>query len=327
MTSTNFLTIPAALLGLAAAHPALAALDDAPSYHEADSTDIVISAPIHRDRMDVLSGTSVLAGEQLTSALRPTIGETLEHTAGVSATSFGPNASRPILRGLQGERVRILTDGIGSVDVSNTSADHAAVINPLLAERIEVLRGPEALLYGSAAIGGVVNVIDRRIPRAIPDEAIHVDATATLASAAQERSGGIALDAPIGGGFVAHVDGSYLETDDLRTGGFLLSPQARAEALASAQLPPDPEEPIDFAANAARKGKLPNSRSKTWVAGAGLAYIDGDSHYGLSYSHYDSLYGIPIRYATLPGETQEAPRINLVQNRLDARAEIAAGGT
>lgn len=314
------------LLPLLAAFPAHAA--EAPDFHGPNSNDIIVSAPIHQDRMDILSGASVLTGTQLTTALRPTIGETLGHTPGVSATSFGPNASRPILRGLQGERIRVLTDGIGSVDVSNTSVDHAVVINPLLAERIEVLRGPEALLFGSAAIGGVVNVIDKRIPRAIPDEPLHVDATATYGSAANERSGGVALDAPIGGGFVAHADGSYLKTGNLRIGGFALSRSARAEALASAQLPPDPdaEEPVDFAANASVRGKLPNSAAKTWVAGAGLSYIRGDSHYGLSYSHYDSRYGVPIRFATFPGAEQEAPRIDLVQNRIDARAEIAADG-
>ena len=306
--------------------PALA--DDASGYHAPGVNEIIVSAPIHRDRMDILSGTSVLTGVKLTEALRPTIGETLGHTPGVSATSFGPNASRPILRGLQGERVRVLTDGVGSVDVSNTSVDHAVAINPLLAERIEVLRGPEALIYGSAAIGGVVNVIDKRIPRAIPDEAIHADAIATYGSASRERSGAIAIDAPLGGGFVAHVDGSYLETGDLRIGGHVLSPAKRAEALASADLPPDPdaEEALDFAANAALERKLPNSRAKTWVTGAGIAYVDGDSHYGASYSHYDSFYGVPVRYATQPGQEQEAPRIDIVQNRIDGRAEIATGG-
>lgn len=307
--------------------PAVAAEDS--DYHRPGSADIIVTAPIQRDRMDVLSGTSVLTGSELTAALRPTIGETIEHTPGVSATSFGPNASRPILRGLQGERVRVLTDGIGSVDVSNTSVDHAVVINPLLAERIEVLRGPSALLYGSAAIGGVVNVIDKRIPRAIPDEPIHVDAIATYASAARERSGALALAAPIGGGFVAHLDGSYLKSGNLRIGGAALSPRARAQALASAQLPADPdaEEPVDFAANAAIRGRLPNSAAETWVAGAGLAYVAGDSHYGLSYSRYESRYGVPIRFATLPGQEQEGPRIDIVQNRFDARAEIATGGS
>lgn len=309
---------------------AAAHAEDAPdSYHRSDSSDIIVTAPVQRSRMDVLAGTSVLTGAQLTTAIRPTIGETIEHTPGVSATSFGPNASRPILRGLQGERVRVLTDGIGSTDVSNTSVDHAVVINPLLAERIEVLRGPEALLYGSAAIGGVVNVIDRRIPRAIPDESIHADAILTYGSAAKERSAAAALDAPLGGGFVAHVDGSYLKTGDLRIGGYALTRQKRDEALASSLLPADPDadEPIDFAANAAVKNRLPNSAARTWVAGAGLAYIDGDSNYGISYSRYDSVYGVPIRFATQPGQEQEAPRIDIVQDRFDGRAEIATGGS
>lgn len=323
MSSRIRLMVSISAMALAGA-PAFAA--DESDTHRTESSDIIVTAPIQRDRMDVLSGTSVLTGAQLTTALRPTIGETIEHTPGVSATSFGPNASRPILRGLQGERVRVLTDGIGSIDVSNTSVDHAVAIDPLLAERIEVLRGPEALLYGSAAIGGVVNVIDKRIPRTVPDN-VHVDAIATYGSAANERSGGIAADAPIGGGFVAHLDGSYLKSGDLRIGGHALSPQARAEALASAQLPADPDSEIDFAANAAIKDKLPNSQAKTWVVGGGLSYIDGDSHYGISYSHYDSLYGVPIRYATQPGEEQEAPRLDIVQNRFDARAEIATGGS
>ena len=101
--------------------------------------------------------------------LRPSIGETLARQPGVTASSFGPTASRPILRGLSGDRIRVLTDGIGSFDVSASSPDHAVAINPLTAERIEVLRGPAALLYGSSAIGGVVNVIDRRIPRSEPE--------------------------------------------------------------------------------------------------------------------------------------------------------------
>lgn len=309
--------------------PTVAYADEASdSFHRQPASDIIVTAPLMSSRMDVLSGTSVLTGTALTVAIRPTIGETIEHTPGASATSFGPNASRPILRGLQGERVRVLTDGIGSIDVSNTSVDHAVAINPLLAERIEILRGPEALLYGSAAIGGVVNVLDKRIPRSIP-EAIHADALLTYGSASNERSAAAAVDAPIGGGFVAHVDGSYLKTGNMRIGGYALSPEARAEALASAQLPADPDaaEPIDFAANAAIKGKLPNSAAKTWTTGVGLAYVDGDSHYGISYSHYDSLYGVPVRYATLPGEEQEGPRLSLVQNRIDARAEIDTGGS
>jgi len=299
-------------------------------HHANVSSDIIVTAPYQRNRLDVLSGVSVLQGPELTQALRPSIGETLQHTPGVSATSFGPSASRPILRGQQGERVRVLTDGIGSIDVSNTSVDHAVVVNPLLADRIEVLRGPEALLYGSSAIGGVVNVIDKRIPRTVPDEPVHVDAIATYGSAANERSGAAAVDAPIGDRFVIHADGSYLKTNNLRIGGHALSPAARAEALESSLLSPEDaeegEESIDFAGNAAIKGKLPNSASKTWTAGVGAAFITDTGNFGISYSHYDSLYGVPVRYATRPGQEQEAPRLDLKQNRIDARAEVETGG-
>src|ERR1043165_5570500 len=123
-------------------------------YHEPEAQEIVVTG-YARNRADVLSGTSVVSGEELAREQRPTLGETLARLPGVSATSFGPNASRPVLRGFQGDRVRILTDGIGSLDVSSASADHAVAINPLTADRIEVLRGPSALLFGSSAIGGV----------------------------------------------------------------------------------------------------------------------------------------------------------------------------
>ena len=211
---------------------------------------------------------------------------------------------------------------------SNTSVDHAVVINPLLAERIEVLRGPAALLYGSSAIGGVVNVIDRRIPRAVPSEPIHVDALATYGSAANERSIGGAVDAPLGSKVVIHADGSYLKSGDLDIGGHVLSRQARATALANAGTEDEDQaaDGIDFTESAGLKGKLPNSQSKTWTAGVGAAYIGDSGNFGLAYSHYDSLYGVPVRYATGPGEEQEAPRLDLKQNRIDARGEIDTGG-
>ncbi len=313
---------------LFAQEPASASAASGANYHAPTPGDIVVTAAFSRERSDMLAGTSVLQGADLTEALRPTIGETLDHTPGVSATSFGPNASRPVLRGLQGERVRVLLDGIGSVDVSNTSVDHAVAINPLLADRIEVLRGPSALLYGSSAIGGVVNVIDKRIPRKVPDEPIHVDGIATFGSASTERSGGVAVDVPVTSQFVVHADGSYLKTDDLRIGGHVLTPALRAQALANAgQEDPDQiADGIDFAANAALKDRLPNSAGKTWTAGVGAAFITDTGNFGVSYSHYDSFYGVPVRYATAPGEEQEAPRLDLKQNRFDARAEIETGG-
>jgi iron complex outermembrane receptor protein len=314
-------------LGCAAAAlllPDLAHADDAQpppaasgdqTYHDQPSPEIVVTGALQTNRQDMLSNVAVVQGADLTQALRPSIGETLEHTPGVSATSFGPTASRPVLRGFQGERVSVLSDGIGAIDVSNTSADHATVVNPLLAERVEVLRGPQSLLYGNSAIGGVVNVIDRRIPVAVPDEPMHVAALATYGSAANERSLSGSLDVPLAGRWVVHADGSYLKSDDLRIGGHALSPALRAEALANG-----------FDDAAAVQGKLPNTAARTWTAGVGAAYIGDGGTIGLAYSHYDSVYGVPIRFATRPGQQQEAPRLDLLQNRIDARAEIDTNG-
>ena len=338
---------PVFLLALAAASPALAqtqpstrlAPDDqtgapdaaAPtsSHQAATPNDVIVTAPFQQSERDVLQGTSVLRGEALTRDLRPSIGETLARLPGVSATSFGPTASRPVLRGFQGERIRVLTDGIGSIDVSNTSVDHAVVIDPLLAERVEVLRGPSALLFGSSAVGGVVNVVDKRIPRVRPPNGYDLDTIVTYGSAASERSAAAAGDAAIGQHFVVHADGSYTKSDNLRIGGYALSPAARRAALSQVGLPQQVapgDDPIDFSASAAIRDRLPNSAAETWTAGIGGSIVTDTGSLGVSYSHYDSLYGVPIRYATAVGQGQEAPRLDVVQNRVDLRAEVQTGG-
>ncbi|WP_442679643.1 TonB-dependent receptor [Sphingomonas sp. ASY06-1R] len=292
-----------------------------------DPKEIIVTAPLARTREDVIAGTSVISGLDLARNLRPTIADTLTHLPGVSASSFGPNASRPILRGFQGARIRVLTDGVGSFDVSSTSVDHAVVINPLLAERVEVVRGPSALLYGSEAIGGVVNVIDTRIPRTVPEAGYRLQGQATYGSAANERSIGAAADAKVTENIVLHADGSYLKSGDMRIGGYALRPELRSQALASAAAVGTPDDEIDFAANAAVKGKLPNTQSRTWDAALGASVITSTGNYGIAVSHYDSLYGVPVRFATQPGEEQEAPRLDVKQTRIDARAAVDTGGT
>lgn len=328
LRSLTFCAASAALVPFGA--PGLHAQEsaDEPGYHHDDSADIVVTASLRSERKDALSGIAVLRSEELTSAIRPSIGDLLAHTPGVSASSFGPTASRPVLRGLQGERVRVLTNGIGSIDVSNTSADHAPAVNPVLAQRIEVLRGPQSLQYGSAAIGGVVNVVDKRIPDQIPDEPVHLVALGSYGSAASERSAAGSLELPLGGGLVGHVDASLLKASDLRIPGHALTEALRAEAQASSLLPPDPlaDPEIDFAANAALAGRLPNTASRSWSAGAGLAYINDDGNIGVAYSHLDNLYGVPIRLAVHPGQGQEVPRLAMKQDRIDARAELEFDG-
>ena len=302
----------------AGADAALAEPGNAAEAHRQVEEERVVVTGVRRRESDVLGGVSVLDEAELTREARPSLGETLARQPGVSATSFGPAASAPVLRGLSGDRVRVLTDGIGSFDLASAGPDHAVSINPITAERIEVLRGPVALLFGSQAIGGVVNVIDSRIPRKRPEGAVGVKGLLSYGTAANERSANLGLDLPIGPRFVAHVDGNWSKSDDLRTGGHILSDEARAEALASG----DPE----IMALADLKGDLPNSKSESKEGAAGLAYIDGDLNLGLSVTRHLAEYQVPIRYALEPGGEGEAPTIDMEQTRYDARAEIPLGG-
>lgn len=290
---------------------------DAKKAHPDKEHTIVVTG-VRRQEGDVLGGVSVIDREELTREARTSIGETLQSQPGVTASSFGPTASRPILRGLQGERVRILVDGIGSLDLSSSDPDHAVAINPLTAQRIEVLRGPSALLFGSSAIGGVVNVIDTRIPRSVPTEPVHVDALVQYGSAAKERSANLSVDAPLGGNFVAHVDGAYSKFDDLEVGGFLLSKPLREEALVS----PDP----DIRALASLKGRLPNTDGRITNVAGGIGYVDGDLNIGVSVSRHSFNYGVPIRFSLDPDVEAEAPTIDGRQTRVDARVNVPIGG-
>ncbi len=300
--------------------------------------EIIVTAAGLR-QFDLLAGTDVIEGGELQRNMAGQVGEMLVSIPGVSASGFAPGASRPILRGFSGERVKVLVDGIGAIDASNTSADHAVSIDPLTAERIEVLRGPAVLLYGSQAIGGAVNIIDKRIPRRIPDEPVHIDAMISADTASDLREAGASVDFPLGGGFVAHADGSWRETGDLAIPGYAVSPTLRAELLEQAD-EEDAEGNGDEAAElreaALLRGTVPNTATETWTANAGLAFFRGDSTMGFSVGVYDTSYGIPGR----PGagghhgegedagaeEEGEVPvSIGLRQYRADFRAEVDLG--
>lgn len=314
--------IPQLLATAASAAIAYPALGQ--DIHPAAPTEDIVVTAMSRDKTNLMAGVAVMSDASLNEARRPSLGDTLASLPGVTSSGFGPAAARPVLRGLGGDRLRILTDGIGSFDASASSADHAVSINPMTADRIEVVRGPTALLYGSSAIGGVVNVIDNRIPRRVPTEAVHAEGDLGYGSAASERTAGVALTGDLGGRLVAHVDGNWLKAGDLRTGGYILSAPLRAEALSSGDL--------GVTGNATLRGKIANSAVRTWSAAAGLAWIDDDgSNIGMSVSRHDSLYGIPNRWPTTAPVPQAAPaegdvRIDMQQWRYDFRAEIAASG-
>jgi len=342
MSHRKFL-ISAAILALPAT-PALAQESKVPAertergladdFHDDDM--IVVTAP-YVDQLDILAGTSVLTGDQLAEDLRGQIGDSLTGLPGVSSTSFAPGSSRPVLRGFQGPRVKVLTDGIGALDASNTSVDHAVTIDPLTAQRVEVLRGPAVLLFGGDAIGGAVNVIDKRIPRDIPDDAVHLDAIGGYGSAANDWSIAGSVDVPLTPKLVIHADGSFRDTDDVRVPGFVLSPALRAEVLAEAAEEAEEghfDEADELTEAANLSGRVPNTASRTRTAGAGIAYIDDGGNLGVSVSYYDTDYGVPSR----PGaghahseeggaEEEEGPvTIGLEQIRADLRGGVNIGG-
>ena len=250
--------------------------------------------------------------------MRASIGETLARQPGVSATSFGPTASAPVLRGLSGDRVRVLTDGIGSLDLSSSGPDHAIAINPSPRSASKCCAARRRLVFGSSAIGGVVNVIDTRIPRRMPKNAVGVEALAGYGTAADDRLVNGSVDVPLAGKFVIHVDGNWQKSDDLRTGGHILSKELRRQALAS----PDPE----IQALADLKGDLPNSAAESKEGAIGVAYVDGGLNIGASVTRHLATYQVPIRYSLDPAIEPEAPTIDQKQTRYDFRAEIPVSG-
>ena len=291
---------------------------DVPAPARASATgDIVVTG--RRTRTDdVLGDVSVLGGADLAASLRPTLGETLASQPGVSTSGSGPNVARPVLRGLSGDRIRILTDGIGSLDVSSSSSDHAVAINPLTADSIEVLHGPAALLYGSSAIGGVVNVVDARIPRRVPADTVSTQGILGYATAANERLANGEVNVALGGHVVAHGDVNWTKNDDLRTGGFILAKPLRREAAASTD--------ADIRALADLKGDLPNSDGRAFEAAGALAYVDGALNVGASVSRHTAFYGVPERFSLDPAVESERTHIDVHQTRYDARAEIPLAG-
>ncbi|RIV86790.1 TonB-dependent receptor [Aurantiacibacter zhengii] len=248
------------------------------------------------DRLDVVAGTSVLSGMALQRESSGQVGDILANLPGVEASGFSPGASRPILRGFGGDRVRVLIDGIGTIDASGASDDHAVAVDPLIAERIEVLRGPAVLLYGSQAIGGAVNVITKRIPPGVPDEAFHADLLGGVDSATGLWEGGISLDTKVTDNIVFHVDGSYRNTDDIEIPGFAASDDLRADLLADAAEEEEEgelEEAEEFRDAANISGIVPNTYTETWSAGTGIAFFSGESNFGVSFDYYDTEYGVP----------------------------------
>jgi len=254
---------------------------DLHGFHTFHQTVVISGSAGPRQQEEMTQPVNVLSGEELALRMQPTLGETLAQEPGVSATSFAPGASRPVIRGFTGERVRILQNGLGTGDVSHTGDDHGVALDPLAAEQIEVLRGPATLLYGGAAVGGVVNVVDNSIPQYRFDDKLTGWAEINLGSVADQRSGALNLEGS-SGNWSWHVDALARRTGDYSIPGY-------AEEGHDHDGEDDHEDEGDEP-----YGVLENSDLETERASAGLTYFFGDSGFiGLALSGYDSNFGVP----------------------------------
>jgi iron complex outermembrane receptor protein len=282
---------------------------------------VVTASPLARSAQETIAGTSVVSGDELERSLENSIGETLRREPGVSSTFFGPGASRPVIRGLGGDRISVLESGIGSIDASSTSPDHAVSVEPATAERIEIVRGVSTLLYGSSAAGGVVNVFSGRIPRSLPegvvDGAIRIGGSTV--DEGVEAAGGFDIDLGKAGGgnFVFHGDGAYRETDDYEIPGFAESARLRAM-----------EAGAGGAAEDEAFGVVENTSLKTRGGSAGLSYVMDNGFIGFSGTALNTNYGVPGAHGhdgAGGGEDEGGVTIGLKQRRIDFDSEIDAG--
>ena len=293
---------------------------------DADHGTIVVTGRLISGDRDAISAPVVLAGEDLARNAAPQIGAMLARLPGVSTSGFAPGASRPVLRGFDGPRVQILSDGLGSLDASSVSADHGVAIDTLNVQQIDVLHGPEVLLYAADPAGGAVNALDRRIPRRVPDKPVSFTGVGDYGTAADSVNLGGALDVALAPRLAAHFDASYNHAGDVGIGGYALSPQLRATTLAQAAglgESGDDAGALLLTQQADARGRLANSWSHGSTLGAGLAFIDAGGSLGLSVERLTSDYGIPPRPSATPGG---AVSIALRQTRYDLRASLALGG-
>jgi len=291
---------------------------------------VVSTSPLARTLGEVSQPVSLLEARRLAQHQSTTLGELLSGEPGVASTYFGPGASRPVVRGIGGDRLKVLENHIGTIDASATSPDHAVSLDPLLIERVEIVRGPAALLYGGNAIGGVVNVITGRIPSELPNSLVTGRVEARTHSANREESAGAVIEGAAGN-FAWHIDGFLRDTKDLKIPHFAESQRKRIA---------DGTDPAE-----ADYRRVPNTEIESDGGSVGLSWIRESGYIGVAWSGFNTFYGVP-GHAHSHGDhdhghghghgggghghghdddddhEDEAVKIDLVQRRFDLAGEI-----
>ncbi len=270
---------------------------------------IVYGTSIKQTTTSFAKPVTMLTGDSLRGTIGQTIGETLQNELGITSQSFGAGIGSPVIRGQAGPRVRVLQNSLGNNDVSSLSPDHANGVDPIIAERVEVLRGPSTLLYGAGAIGGIVNVIDNRIPEALPDKPIGGAGEQRYDSATNETASALKLEG--GTKDVAyHVDGFYRDQNNTHIGGLAID-----EAAARKHDPSFksllPGELINT------DGFIANSQARSRGGSVGMSYIGAAGLIGAAANSLEKVYGIA------PDGHGEAPiTVDMKQTKYDIKSQL-----
>ncbi|XQW85566.1 TonB-dependent receptor [Thalassotalea piscium] len=239
----------------------------------------VNATPLHSSNIESALPVNVLAADELRTKHSSTLGETLKNEVGVHSSYYGPGSSSPIIRGLDGPRVLITQNGLDVGDASRVGPDHAVSSDTANAQQVEVLRGPATLFYGSGAIGGVVNVVDNRVPKTLDKS---VDYMAKHNDVADENEVSLGVNSSVDN-FAIHLDGYWRQSNDYEIPGYAESARLREEEALQDEDHDDEEE---------AKGVLANSDGKASGFTIGSSYIFDDGFVGFSYGRTDRTYGI-----------------------------------
>lgn len=252
-----------------------------PNHLHNEIEEIVVQAtPLDRNLVEMAQSATVLKEAALQRELANSIGETLSRQPGLANASFGQNVGRPVIRGMQGQRVGVLSNNMASGDASAVSQDHAVSTEPFLADQVEILRGPSTLVYGSGAIGGVVNTVTHTIPAELPEEPFSGRVIAQVDSASDQRFAGARIDFGLDS-FAFHANAFFRRTDDYEIPG-------EAELY-----PEDEHDDHEEHEEEGLGGALENSFLDNEGGAVGGAWFGENWQGGVSLTSYNSEYGVP----------------------------------